>query len=83
LEANVRKLTTTLDPTLFEPLNVQGPAQIEAVFHQSAPQWGSLDVIVHCLAIAWRGDLIGDYTAIIPEGYYQVPQSGTPAHSDC
>ena len=30
-EAKVRELTAPLNPTLFEPLNVQEPAQIEAV----------------------------------------------------
>ena len=31
-EGKVRDLTAPLAPTLFEPLNVQDPAQIEAVF---------------------------------------------------
>ncbi|MEB3242039.1 MAG: SDR family oxidoreductase, partial [Cyanobacteriota bacterium] len=48
-EAKVRELTAPLNPTLFEPLNVQDPAQIEAVFQRVQEQWGSIDVLVHCL----------------------------------
>ena len=57
----VRDLTAPLAPSLFEPLNVQDPAQIEAVFAKVAEQWGSIDVLVHCLAslesrkVFWQG----------------------------
>ena len=68
-EAKVRELTAPLNPTLFEPLNVQDPAQIEAVFEQVKQQWGSIDVLVHCLAFAGKEELIGDYSAISPEGF--------------
>ena len=68
-EGKVRELTAPLNPTLFEPLNVQDPAQIEAVFEQVKQQWGSIDVLVHCLAFAGKEELIGDYSAISPEGF--------------
>ncbi len=68
-EGKVRDLTAPLAPTLFEPLNVQDPAQIEAVFARVAESWGSLDVLVHCLAFAGKEELIGDYSAISPEGF--------------
>jgi enoyl-[acyl-carrier protein] reductase I len=68
-EAKVRELTAPLNPTLFEPLNVQDPAQIEAVFARIGETWGSLDVLVHCLAFAGKEELIGDYSAISPEGF--------------
>jgi enoyl-[acyl-carrier protein] reductase I len=32
-------------------------------------QWGSIDVLVHCLAFAGKDELIGDYSAISPEGF--------------
>jgi enoyl-[acyl-carrier protein] reductase I len=48
---------------------VQEPAQIEAVFARIGEQWGSLDVLVHCLAFAGKEELIGDYSAISPEGF--------------
>jgi enoyl-[acyl-carrier protein] reductase I len=68
-EAKVRELTAPLNPSLFLPLNVQDPAQIEAVFAAIGQQWGSLDVLVHCLAFAGKQELIGDYSAISPEGF--------------
>jgi enoyl-[acyl-carrier protein] reductase I len=68
-EGKVRELTAPLAPTLFEPLNVQDPAQIEAVFSKVKEQWGSIDVLVHCLAFAGKEELIGDYSAISPEGF--------------
>jgi enoyl-[acyl-carrier protein] reductase I len=42
---------------------VQNPAQIEAVFTRVAEQWGSIDVLVHCLAFAGKEELTGDYSA--------------------
>ena len=68
-EGKVRDLTAPLAPTLFEPLNVQDPAQIEAVFQRVQQQWGSIDVLVHCLAYAGKDELVGDYSAISPEGF--------------
>jgi enoyl-[acyl-carrier protein] reductase I len=68
-EGKVRDLTAPLAPTLFEPLNVQEPYQIEAVFAKVAQQWGALDVLVHCLAFAGKEELIGEYSAISPEGF--------------
>ena len=68
-EGKVRELTAPLAPTLFEPLNVQDPAQIEAVFAKVKEQWGQIDVLVHCLAFAGKDELIGDYSNISPEGF--------------
>jgi enoyl-[acyl-carrier protein] reductase I len=68
-EGKVRDLTAPLAPTLFEPLNVQDPAQIEAVFNRVKEQWGSIDVLVHCLAYAGKDELVGDYSNISPEGF--------------
>jgi enoyl-[acyl-carrier protein] reductase I len=68
-EAKVRELTAPLSPTLFEPLNVQEPEQIEAVFRRIGESWGGLDVLVHCLAFAGKEELVGDYSAISPEGF--------------
>jgi enoyl-[acyl-carrier protein] reductase I len=80
-ETKVRELTAPLAPTLFEPLNVQDPAQIEAVFARVKQQWGSIDVLVHCLAFAGKDELIGDYSAISPEGFaraLEVSACSTP-----
>ncbi|MCP9837613.1 enoyl-ACP reductase FabI [Cyanobium sp. N.Huapi 1H5] len=68
-EGKVRELTAPLNPTLFEPLDVQNPAQIEALFQRVAEQWGTLDVLIHCLAFAGKDELVGDFSAITPEGF--------------
>ena len=39
-EGKVRELTAPLNPTLFEPLDVQNPAQIEALLQRITEQWG-------------------------------------------
>jgi enoyl-[acyl-carrier protein] reductase I len=68
-EAKVKELTEPLKPTLFEPLDVQNPAQIEALFQSISKSWGCLDVLIHCLAFAGKEELVGDYSAISPEGF--------------
>ena len=68
-ETKVRELTAPLEPSLFLPLDVQNPAQIEAVFSEIQRQWGSLDVLIHCLAFAGKEELIGDYSAISVGGF--------------
>ena len=68
-EGKVRELTAPLNPTLFEPLDVQNPAQIDAIFQRVTEQWGSLDVLIHCLAFAGKEELVGDFSAISPEGF--------------
>ena len=68
-EGKVRELTAPLAPSLVLPLNVQMPEQIEAAFAAIQQQWGSLDVLIHCLAFAGKEELVGDYSAITPEGF--------------
>ena len=68
-EAKVRELTAPLEPSLVLPLNVQNPEQIEAVFSEIERQWGHFDVLIHCLAFAGKEELVGDYSAISPEGF--------------
>ena len=68
-EAKVRELTAPLEPSLFLPLNVQDPAQMEAVFSEIKAKWGVLDGLVHCLAFAGKEELIGDYSATTSAGF--------------
>ncbi|MGB0278289.1 MAG: SDR family oxidoreductase, partial [Prochlorococcaceae cyanobacterium] len=68
-EAKVRELTEPLAPSLFLPLNVQDPAQMEAVFSEIKEKWGVLDGLVHCLAFAGKEELIGDYSATTAAGF--------------
>ena len=68
-ESKVRELTKDLNPTLFLPLDVQNPNQIEEVFNNVKLDWGRLDGLVHCLAFAGRDELVGDYSATSSDGF--------------
>ena len=68
-ESKVRELTKDLNPTLFLPLDVQNPNQIEEVFNKVKLDWGRLDGLVHCLAFAGRDELVGDYSATSSDGF--------------
>jgi len=68
-ESKVRELTEPLNPSLFLPLDVQNPAQIEEIFKNIKDNWGQIDGLVHCLAFAGRDELIGDYSATTSEGF--------------
>jgi len=68
-EATVRELTAPLGPSLFLPLDVQQPDQMAGVFDAVSEGWGHLDGLVHCLAFAGKGELVGNYSATTPEGF--------------
>jgi len=68
-ESKVRELTEPLNPSLFLPLDVQNPAQIEEIFKNIKDNWGQIDGLVHCLAFAGRDELIGDYSSTTSEGF--------------
>jgi enoyl-[acyl-carrier protein] reductase I len=68
-EGKVRELTEPLNPTIFAPLDVRNDDQIRGLFDTIAEKWGSLDILIHCLAFANREDLSGAFTDIKREGY--------------
>lgn len=65
----VEELVTPLAPKLLLPLDVQQPQQIEEAFAAIASTWGSLDILIHCLAFAQKEDLSGDFSAVSLEGF--------------
>jgi enoyl-[acyl-carrier protein] reductase I len=56
---HVEPLSVGLDTSIFLPLDVSIPVQLEAVFEAVAAQWGRLDILVHSIAFAPREDLKG------------------------
>jgi enoyl-[acyl-carrier protein] reductase I len=68
-EQKVRNLTEAFAPSLFLPLDVQQPAQVETAFATVAEKWNKLDILVHCLAFANRDDLTGSFSATSVEGF--------------
>ncbi len=55
----VEPLARELEAPIFEPLNVQEPGQLEAVFARTGQTWGKLDIALHAIAFAPKEDLQG------------------------
>jgi len=56
---HVEPLARELEASIFLPLDVSVPGQLEAVFSAVAAQWGRLDILVHSIAFAPKEDLQG------------------------
>jgi enoyl-[acyl-carrier protein] reductase I len=68
-EKKVRELVEPLNPTVFEPCNVQDDAQIQSTFEAIREKWGKLDILIHCLAFAGKDELSGDFSNTSREGF--------------
>lgn len=68
-ERKVHELTAPLAPSIFAPCDVQSDAQIGALFETITEKWGSLDILIHCLAFASKDDLQGPFTEIKRDGF--------------
>src|SRR6516164_2677065 len=49
---HVEPLAQQLEAPIFEPLDVQKPGQLEALFERVAKAWGRLDIALHSIAFA-------------------------------
>jgi enoyl-[acyl-carrier protein] reductase I len=56
---HVEPLARELEAVIFEPLDVQQPGQLEAVFDRICRTWGRLDIALHAIAFAPKEDLQG------------------------
>ncbi|MBF2098792.1 MAG: enoyl-ACP reductase FabI [Gloeomargaritaceae cyanobacterium C42_A2020_066] len=68
----VADLTAPLNPTLFMPCNVQNDTQVDELFQTIADKWGTLDILIHCLAFAGKEALTGDFSAVSRENFLQA-----------
>lgn len=68
-EKKVRDLVEPLNPSIFEPLNVQDDDQIQSTFAVIQEKWGKLDILIHCLAFAGKDELSGDFSNTTREGF--------------
>lgn len=68
-EKKVKDLVESLNPSLFLPCNVQDDDQVTATFDAVKEKWGTLDILIHCLAFANRDDLTGDFSATSRDGF--------------
>ncbi len=65
----VEPLAKQLESPLFLPLDVSKPGELEAVFERIGSHWGSLDIVVHSIAWAPKGDLEGGLLDCSAEGF--------------
>jgi enoyl-[acyl-carrier protein] reductase I len=65
----VEPLARELEAPIFEPLDVQTPGQMEAVFEHIRKSWGQLDFVVHSIAFSPRDTLQGRVVDVPREGF--------------
>lgn len=66
---HVEPLARELEASLFMPLDVQQPGQLEAVFDEVRKKWGELHVALHSIAFAPKQDLQGQLLDCSSEGF--------------
>jgi enoyl-[acyl-carrier protein] reductase I len=66
---HVEPLATKLEASIFMPLDVSRPGELEAVFKRVEEQWGRLDILVHSIAFAPKEDLQGGLIDCSAEGF--------------
>lgn len=71
-ERFVRPLAEELGASIFLPLDVTVPGQMDAVFAQIQQQWGRLDGLVHSLAFCPLEDLHAPISECSRDGFLQA-----------
>ncbi|MEB3218894.1 MAG: enoyl-ACP reductase FabI [Nostocales cyanobacterium 94392] len=69
MEKKVADLVEPLSPSLFLPCNVQDDEQVKSTFDTIQEKWGSLDILIHCLAFAKKDDLTGGFSETSRAGF--------------
>ncbi len=65
----VEPLARSLNASIFAPLDVANPGELEALFERIAKEWGRLDILVHSIAWAPKEDLQGGLIDCSAEGF--------------
>jgi enoyl-[acyl-carrier protein] reductase I len=65
----VEPLAKDLGASIFMPLDVSQPGQLEAVFGEITKKWGKLDILVHSIAFAPKEDLQGGLLNCSADGF--------------
>jgi len=65
----VEPLARDLGASVFLPLDVSVPGELEKVFGAITDQWGKLDILVHSIAFAPKEDLQGGLLDCSAEGF--------------
>ncbi|MDR0672667.1 MAG: enoyl-ACP reductase FabI [Zoogloeaceae bacterium] len=71
-EPHVRPLAEILGACIIEPLDVEQPGQLEAVFKRIEEEWGRLDFVLHSIAFAPKDDLHGRVVDCSRDGFLRA-----------
>jgi enoyl-[acyl-carrier protein] reductase I len=69
---HVEPLARELDASIFMPLDVDVPGQMEEVFDRVAKEWGKLDFVVHSIAFSPKEALHGRVVDVPREGFLRT-----------
>jgi enoyl-[acyl-carrier protein] reductase I len=65
----VEPIARDLQATIFAPLDVSKPGELEALFERIAKDWGRMDILVHSIAWAPKDDLQGGLLDCSADGF--------------
>ncbi len=65
----VEPLARDLNASIFMPLDVSQPGELESLFDRISNEWGRLDILVHSIAWAPKDDLQGGLLNCSAEGF--------------
>lgn len=66
---HVEPLAEQVGASIFEPLDVSKPGEMEALFKRIKKEWGQLDVVVHSIASAKKEDIKGGLIDCSADGF--------------
>lgn len=66
---HVEPLAEGLEATIFAPLDVARPGELEALFDRITAEWGRLDILVHSIAWAPKDDLQAGLLGCSADGF--------------
>jgi enoyl-[acyl-carrier protein] reductase I len=69
---HVEPLARELGASIFMPLDVSVPGELEALFATIGRDWGQLDILVHSIAFAPKDDLQGGLLNCSADGFAQA-----------
>jgi len=69
---HVKPLADALEASLFMPLDVSAPGELETLFEAVRERWGRLDILVHSIAFAPKADLQGGLLDCSAEGFMKA-----------
>lgn len=66
---HVEPLAKQVEASIFAPLDVSKPDEMEALFKQIEKKWGQLDIVVHSIASAKKEDIKGGLLDCSADGF--------------